>query len=68
MALTPDQIHELKNQLLAQIQNLPSEQRKQAKQQIESMAPQALETMLQQQQSSSDKNIFRLIVDKEVDL
>ena len=67
MALTPDQIHELKNQLLAQIQNLPSEQREQAKQQIESMAPQALETMLQQQQSSSDKNIFRLIVDKEVD-
>ena len=60
-------INELKNQLLTQIQNLPSEQREHAKQQIESMSPQALETMLQQQQSSSDKNIFRLIVDKEVD-
>ena len=67
MALTSDQIRELKNQLLTQIQNLPSEQREHAKQQIESMSPQALETMLQQQQSSSDKNIFRLIVDKEVD-
>lgn len=68
MALTPEQVKELKNQLFTQIQNLPNEQRELAKQQIESMTPQALETMLHQQKSSSsEKNIFRLIIDKEVD-
>ena len=67
MALTSEQIRELKNQLFSQIQNLPEEQREQARRQIESMSPQSLEAMLQQQSSGSDKNIFRMIIDKEVD-
>ncbi|MBI2632044.1 HIT family protein [Candidatus Pacearchaeota archaeon] len=68
MTLTSEQVRELKNQLFTQIQNLPEEQRELARQQIESMSPQALESMLHQQQTSgSEKNIFRMIIDKEVD-
>lgn len=67
MVLSQQQIQELKNQLSSQIQNLPEEQRELARQQIESMSPQALEAMLQQQSSGSDKNIFRMIINKEVD-
>ena len=67
MTLTPKQIQELKTQLLQQIQHLPKEQQEQAGAQIESMSPEALEIMLQQQSQQSENNIFRLIVNKEVE-
>jgi histidine triad (HIT) family protein len=65
--LTPDQIEDLKDQLSEQIQHLPADQRVAAQQQIDNMSPEALETMLKQQQSAkSDKSIMRMIVDNEV--
>ena len=65
MALTKEQIEELKAQLSEQIQHLPPEQRRQAQEQIDSMSTEALETMLKQQQAQSQK-IFRMIINKEI--
>ncbi|NCO11302.1 HIT domain-containing protein [Candidatus Pacearchaeota archaeon] len=65
MALTQKEIKELKNQLLAQIQDLPPEQKEEAQQQIESMSQEALETMLRQQQAQQAQ-VFRKIASKEI--
>jgi len=64
MALTPEQIKELKFQLSQQIKNLPEDKRQQAQDQIESLSPEALEYMLNEQKASgkSSKSIFRLII------
>ena len=68
MALTPQQVIELKAQLKEQVQNLPADQKKQTEEYIDSMSPEAIELMLQQQQSSDgEKTIFRRIVEKEID-
>jgi diadenosine tetraphosphate (Ap4A) HIT family hydrolase len=65
--LTPDQIEDLKDQLSEQIQHLPADQRATAQKQIDNMSPEALETMLKQQQNAkSDKSIIRMIVEGEV--
>lgn len=67
--LTPDEVIELKNQLRSQIQSLPDSQKQAAEEQINNMTPEALETMLKQQQSqgsSDQKTIFRMLIDKEV--
>ena len=65
--LTPDQIEDLKDQLSEQIRHLPAEQRAAAQKQIDNMSPEALETMLKQQQGAkSDKSIMRMIVSNEV--
>ena len=69
MALTPQEIEELKEQLKEQISHLPAEKKAQAEAQIESMSPEALESMLQQSQSSGNakqKPIFRMITDGDV--
>lgn len=71
MALTPEQISDLKKQLKEQISNLPTEKKSQALQQIDSLSPQALELMLKQQnQEVKDKGpakgVFRMIVDSEI--
>lgn len=66
MPLTQSQIQQLKSQLKEQIKNLPSEKKKQAEAQIESLSPEALESMLEEQQSHSQKTIFRMIADSEV--
>lgn len=67
MALTPDQILELKKQLRAQVQHLPADQREEVYEQIEDMSPESLEIMIKQQQSAqSDKNIMRMIVTGEL--
>lgn len=64
MALTPQEIQELKKQLSSQIQNLPQNQREEAQQQIDEMSPEALELMLTQQKTKqTEKNIMRHIVD-----
>lgn len=73
MALTEEQIKELKKQLKEQVQNLPGSKRQEALRQIEEMSPQSIEIMLRQQQakeknpSEKQKNIFRLINDRDID-
>lgn len=64
MALTQEQIKELKEQLAEQIKNLPEEQKSSAQSQIDSMSSEALESMLKQQQSQV--KIFRKIISKEI--
>ena len=64
MALTQEQIQELKKQLAEQIKNLPEEQKSSAQSQIDSMSSEALETMLKQQQEQV--KIFRKIISKEI--
>ena len=65
MALTPQQIKILKEQLLSQIENLPADKKTEARRQIETLSPQALELMLKQQEKGRE-NIFRLIVKGEI--
>ncbi|MBX4196457.1 HIT domain-containing protein [Candidatus Pacearchaeota archaeon] len=65
MSLTPQQVKELKAQLLQQVQHLPHDQKREFIQKIEDMAPETLELMLEQQQGKQ-KPIFRMIIDKEV--
>ncbi|MBS3089744.1 HIT family protein [Candidatus Pacearchaeota archaeon] len=74
MALTPEQVEELKSQLRKQVQNLPEEQKNAALGQIESMSAESLEIMLHQQQEkmpsrreNPSKTIFRMIVDKDIE-
>lgn len=69
MALTQQQIIELKTQLLSQIQHLPPEQKAEAEQQIQELSPEALEMMLSQEREKNKgpkKTIFRSIVDNDV--
>ncbi len=64
MALTPQEIQELKKQLSSQIQHLPQDQREEAQQQIDEMSPEALELMLNQQKvKQTEKSIMRLIIE-----
>ncbi len=65
MALSHEETKELKEQLKEQIQNLAPEKRAEAESHIDSMSPEAIEEMLAQQQSSSQK-IFRMIVEKQI--
>lgn len=65
MTLTPEQIRELKAQLIQQVHHLPEKQKSQAVQQIESLSPQALESLIKQRQSQ-DKSVFRMIINKEI--
>ncbi|MCU0642025.1 MAG: HIT domain-containing protein [archaeon] len=67
MALTPEQVRALKDQLLSQIEHLPPEKRAEAEKQIEELTPQALELMLKQQTAKEQgKSPFRMIVDGEI--
>ena len=64
MALTHEQIKEMKKQLSEQIQHLEPEQKEQAQAQIDAMSPDSLEMMLQQQ--TQGQKIFRMIVEGEI--
>lgn len=69
MPLTEQQIEEVKEQLRQQIEHLSPEKKEEAEKQIEEMSPEAIEAMLKQSQSkskSSQKDVFRMIVDKEI--
>jgi histidine triad (HIT) family protein len=73
MALTPEEIEELKDQLRQQVAHLPEQQKQAALSQIANISPQALESMIAQQQSAgkgqwgqSQKGVFRAIVDGEI--
>lgn len=60
--LTPEQIAELKHQLYDQVKHLPAGKRQEAEEAIEDMSPEALESMLKQQQ----QKIFRDIVNRKI--
>jgi histidine triad (HIT) family protein len=82
MALTPEQIQELKRQLHEQVKHLPEDQRVAADKQIDEMSGEAIEEMLNQQMaaqqgeggqqmaspggSGEQKGIFRMLVDGDV--
>ncbi len=69
MALTQEQIKQLKEQLKAQVSNLPADKKTEAFQQIDSMSSEAIETMLKQQQarqSGKGKSPYRMIISGEL--
>jgi len=69
MALTPEQIHDLKEQLKTQVESLPPEKKAQAIEQINSLSPEALEVMLKQQgtkPAAENKSVFRMIIDSDI--
>lgn len=67
MALTPEQVKSLKEQLISQIQNLPEDKKQEALEQIESLSPQALEAMLKQRKDGEkEESVFRLIVQEKI--
>jgi len=68
MSLTEEQIKTLKAQLSEQIQHLSPDKKAEAQKQIDSMPPEALESMLKQQtsQSQTSQQIFRSIISGEI--
>ncbi len=69
MPLTEEQVKALKAQLLSQIENLPEDKKAEAEREIESLSPEALESMLKQQssgKSQKEKSVFRMIISKEI--
>lgn len=71
MALTKEQVTELKDQLKKQVEELPVTQRQEALKQIEEMSDDAIESMLTQQQAQAgqegdQKSVFRMIVDGDI--
>jgi histidine triad (HIT) family protein len=67
MALNPEQIKSLKEQLKSQIQHLPEDKKQEALAQIESLSPQALEAMLKQQKGKGkEESVFRLIIEGKI--
>lgn len=65
MALSKEQVSELKKQLLNQISHLPKDQKKEAENQIEELSDEAIESILESQKSSEIK-IFREIVSGKI--
>lgn len=73
MALTQDQVNELKDQLRKQVESLPVTQKEAALKQIDEMSDEALESMINQQKDSQEgqsskpqKGVFRLIIDGDI--
>lgn len=70
MALTKEQISEIKKQILEQTSHLPEEKRKQIKEQLEKMSEEELEIFVQQQMEAQAKQpqkpIFRSVVDGDI--
>ncbi|MEK6915250.1 MAG: HIT domain-containing protein [Nanoarchaeota archaeon] len=65
MALTKEQISQLKKQLLEQVKSLPNDQKAEAEAQIENLSDEAIEQMLQNQKEAHVK-IFREIVSGKI--
>jgi histidine triad (HIT) family protein len=73
MALTDEQISELKKQLSEQIKDLPEDQKAAAEKQISDLSPEALESMLEQQKSQNPGagaqepgEIYRAIIEGKI--
>ncbi len=70
MALTSEEINEVKKQLYAQVAHLHPDQRAKAEKQINELTPEAIEELVNEQRTqgrAGSKTIFRMLVDKEVD-
>lgn len=71
MTLTQEQVKEIKRQVFEQIKDFPEERRAQIKEQIDSMNPEQLELFVKermsQQGTKTEKGIFRMIVDGEIE-
>ncbi len=65
MALTKEEVRELKKQLIEQVKGMPEDKRRDAEKQIEEMSSEAIEAMVEQQKGR--QQIFRMIVNKEID-
>src|SRR3989344_1924712 len=65
MTLTESEIKELRRQLIGQLGHLSPAERKEAEEQINSMSPEALEAMVEQQKGQGQK-IFRMIVEGKI--
>ena len=61
MALTKEEISELKKQLHSQISKMPEDQKKEAEKRIDELSDEAIESMLEQQKDNQ-KPIFREII------
>lgn len=69
MTLTQEEIVDLKDQLRQQVQHLPQQQKEAALHQIETMSPEALEQLVEEQRQKNpraSKSIYRMLVDGEV--
>jgi hypothetical protein len=67
MALTEQEMLEVKEQLRQQVNHLPTDKKQQALDQIENLSEEAIESLLAQQKTpKSSKNIFRAIVSGEI--
>lgn len=68
MALSEEQIEEVKKQISEQIKHLPEDQRKEWNDKIDSMSPEELENFVKEQmsQQQAGQKIFRAIVDQEI--
>ena len=68
MALSPEDIADVKVQLREQVAHLPDQQKARALQQIEQLSPEAVEKLVEQQQEKNapKKSIFRLIADRDI--
>lgn len=70
MALSAEEVQDLKNQLYTQIEHLPEDKKIAAKKQIDEMSAETLEYLLKEQSKQAkgkDKNIFRMIADREIE-
>jgi len=70
MPLTPEQVKELKYQLMQQIEHLPEDRKAEAINQINSLSEEDLEELLRQQQSKpqgKQQSPFRMIVSGELE-
>lgn len=66
MALTSKEISELKAQLLEQTKSLPEDKKARARAQIDSLSPEAMESLVEEQKSKYSQKIFRLLVSGEI--
>lgn len=68
MALTPEQVEEVKNQLRQQVQSMQEPQKSQALQQIQELSQEAVESLVneQKQQNANQKTIYRMLIDGDV--
>jgi len=67
MALSKEEIAELKTQLRDQVKDLPSDKRESALAQIESMSDKAIELMLKQQTGSTNEQpIMRMLIEGKI--
>lgn len=71
MALTPEQIIQIKDQLMNQVANLPEEKKNDAISEIEALSPEEMEKLIIQSNKTSkpnekEKTIFRMIVDRDI--